>query len=285
MKAMLEVYSTDLGAARRRGEQLEIVSREPLQSIIEAGLVHGIAQLNTIETIPLAHANLSAPVAPGKFVLIGLNYEDHAREAGHPIPDTLMFAPCSGDAVAAPGAEIRLPIGAAQQVDFEVECAVVIGKRVSGLGPDDHDVAAAAVAGLSVCFDLTARDVQMEAFQQGGADMLANIARSKAFAGFKPLGPGLLLAPAHELATLDLPISLHLNGEQRQSSTTAQMVFSIPRIVAEISRVMPLEPGDVICTGTPAGVGMFGETFLRPGDRLEGRLGALPPLVVTIAAP
>jgi 2-keto-4-pentenoate hydratase/2-oxohepta-3-ene-1,7-dioic acid hydratase in catechol pathway len=190
---------------------------------------------------------LLAPVRPSKIVCVGLNYRDHAAEVKKPLPaEPLLFIKPS-TAVLAPGAAIKLPPGVGR-VDYEAELAVVIGKRA-------HRVPRARawdyILGLTCLNDVTARDLQNKESQY---------TRCKGFDTFAPFGPcistGLDGAPR--------AVEGWVNDERKQASTTAQLIFGIEELVEFITFVMTLEPGDIISTGTPSGIGP-----LRAGDRVR----------------
>jgi 2-keto-4-pentenoate hydratase/2-oxohepta-3-ene-1,7-dioic acid hydratase in catechol pathway len=203
---------------------------------------------------------------PWKIVCVGLNYRDHAEEQGVELPEApLLFAKWPNTLIG-PGEPIVLP-AEAQEVDFEAELGVVIGttaKHVSEAQALDH------VRGYIPLNDVSARDLQFADKQW---------TRGKSPDTFCPVGPRLV--PAEEVGDPQgLAIRCVLNGETMQDSSTAQMIFSVAEIIAYVSRVITLEPGDLIATGTPAGVGVFRDpkVLLKDGDEvtveIEG-LGAL----------
>jgi 2-keto-4-pentenoate hydratase/2-oxohepta-3-ene-1,7-dioic acid hydratase in catechol pathway len=188
-----------------------------------------------------------APVVPSKIVAIGLNYRDHAAEQGKPVPaEPLMFLKPS-TSVIGPGEPIVLPAGAGR-IDHEAEVGVVIGSRAFHVSEAD---ALRFVFGITCVNDVTARDLQKKDVQY---------TRAKGFDTFAPVGPCIA-------AGLDLhaPIGVEgwVNGERRQSSSTQELIFGIPRLIAHVTAVMTLLPGDIISTGTPAGIGQ-----LNAGDRV-----------------
>lgn len=190
---------------------------------------------------------LLPPVRPGKIVGVGRNYVEHAAELGNAVPEEpLLFLKAPGTVVG-PGAPVVLPPESAE-VHFEGEIGVVLRHRLCRVTPE---IAAEAILGVTCACDVTARDLQ-----RGDA----TFARAKSFDTFCPVGPAILVdAP---LAALE--IITRINGEERQRATAAEMVFGIPDLVAFISRMMTLERGDLVLTGTPSGVGA-----LEDGDRLE----------------
>jgi 2-keto-4-pentenoate hydratase/2-oxohepta-3-ene-1,7-dioic acid hydratase in catechol pathway len=197
------------------------------------------------------------PIArPSKIICAGLNYRDHAEEQGLALPDRpLLFAKWP-NALIGPGEPILLP-RLSSEIDYEAELGVVIGQRVRGVSVEH---ALEAVAGFVCLNDVTARDLQ---FTDG------QWTRSKSFDTFCPVGPQLVPAAAVS-DPQSLRIRCLLNGEVLQDSSTANMVFSVAELIAFASEAIELEPGDLIATGTPAGVGYTREPqrFLRPGDEV-----------------
>ena len=215
---------------------------------------------------------LHAPVArPGKIICVGLNYHDHCREQSIEPPRYPLLFSKLANAVADPGAEIVRP-AATEQLDLEVELAVVIGRRAFRIGRDE---AAEAVFGYTIVNDVTMRDLQREDRQW---------LRAKGSDGFAPMGP--VVVTADELGDPGrLRLRSSVNGATWQDSTTAEMIFDVPTIVAFASRTITLEPGDVIATGTPAGVGQYQDPprYLGGGDRLRceiSGIGVLDSIVV-----
>lgn len=211
-------------------------------------------------TISFSASDLLAPIPrPGKVLCLGLNYRDHAAESGAPVPKEPVVFSKASSSVTGPTRPIRLP-RVSDQVDYEVELAFVIGRRakdVSAQSAMEH------VAAYTVLNDVTARDFQR--VRGGGQWTLA-----KSFDTFCPLGPWLVTAD--EVADPhNLRLECVVSGETMQSSNTSQMIFTIPQIIEYLSAAMTLEPGDVIGTGTPAGVGFARKPprFLRPRDVVE----------------
>ncbi|HET6380340.1 MAG TPA: fumarylacetoacetate hydrolase family protein [candidate division Zixibacteria bacterium] len=198
---------------------------------------------------------IRAPIArPGKVICVGLNYHDHCREQGIELPAYPILFAKFANAVADPGAEIVRP-RATEKLDLECELAVVIGRRTSRVG---RDQALDAVFGYTILNDITMRDLQREDRQW---------LRAKGSDGFGPMGP--VVVTRDELADgRGLRMRSAVNGETWQDSTTDEMVFDIATLVAFVSRTITLEPGDVIATGTPAGVGHFQDPprYLAGGD-------------------
>ncbi|CAN5618423.1 fumarylacetoacetate hydrolase family protein [soil metagenome] len=207
--------------------------------------------------VGLAEVELLPPVPdPEKIVCIGLNYRAHAEEAGIEPPSSPTIFGKYRNALAAPGATVPLP-AASSKVDFEAEVAIVIGARAKEV---EEAEALEYVAGYTLLNDLSARDLQFATPQWMAG---------KVFDGSAPCGPAIVTA---DEVTHDAIAFQHtLNGEQMQASSTADLIFSIPQLVSELSKLMTLEPGDIIATGTPSGVGSTREPriWLKPGDELE----------------
>ena len=200
---------------------------------------------------------LLAPVQPVNFIAIGLNYHKHAEESGMPIPkEPLVFAKLT-TCVIGPGEPIVLPADAPDEVDYEAELAVVIGRTARKVSPAD---ALQYVLGYCCANDVSARDCQRRRDKQW--------TRAKSFDTFGPLGPCLVVDP--ELGPNDLPIRAILNGKVLQDSNTRDMIFSVPHLVSYLSQHFTLPPGTVILTGTPGGVGYARKppVYLRPGDQV-----------------
>lgn len=187
------------------------------------------------------------PVAPSKIVAVGRNYLEHARELGNEVPaePLLFFKPPS--ALIGTGDTIRLP-RVSQRIEFEAEIGVVIGKRSHRLTMDQAE---SAIAGFTCLNDVTCRDLQKTDGQWG---------RAKGFDTFCPVGPRV----ATDLDWRELEVICRVNGVERQRARSSAMQFSIPALVAFISGIMTLEPGDLIATGTPAGTAP-----LQDGDQVE----------------
>jgi 2,4-didehydro-3-deoxy-L-rhamnonate hydrolase len=209
---------------------------------------------------------------PGKIICVGMNYRDHAAESGLEVPSQPVLFAKWPNALVGPGEAIVLPPGC-DQVDYEAELGVIIGARARGLGVDE---ALGAVAGYVCVNDVSARDLQ---FADG------QWTRAKSLDTFCPVGPRL--APASEIADPQrLGIRCLVNGEALQDSSTEHMVFSVAELVAFISEAITLEPGDLIATGTPAGVGFTREPpiYLRPGDEVTVEIDGIGALTNPVVA-
>ena len=205
----------------------------------------------------LAEVKLLAPVPrPGKLLCIGLNYKDHASEVEMKLPERPILFSKFPSCVTAPGDPIVLP-SISDEVDYEAELAVVIGKTAKGVSEEN---AMECVAGYTLVNDVSARDAQL-----GDGQWV----RGKSFDTFAPMGPALVtrdeIPDPH-----DLNISLRLNGEVLQNSNTRYLIFNIPQLISFLSQAITLEPGDVIATGTPSGVGMSRKppVYLKDGDQV-----------------
>ena len=201
---------------------------------------------------------LLAPIPqPGKVLCIGLNYRDHAEETGMPFPDEPVCFSKFSSAVTGPEHPIRIP-AIAKEVDYEAELVAVIGKTCRNVSQAD---APQYIAGYMNGHDVSARDWQIG--RPGGQWLLGKTADT-----FAPTGPYLVTADEINDAN-NLPIKLTLNGEVLQNSNTDKFIFTIEEVIQFVSQFMTLEPGDIIFTGTPPGVGMARKppVYLKPGDQ------------------
>jgi len=212
---------------------------------------------------PLAEAKLLAPVAPSKIVCVGRNYREHAKELGNEVPAELLIFLKPPSSVIGPGAEIRRP-HVSKRVDHEGELGVVIGRECRGL--DEQDDVRPYIRGYTCVNDVTARDLQ---------NLDGQWTRAKGFDTFCPVGP---------VVTDDIDpwsgveVETRVNGQVRQRGNTCDFIFPLDTIVRYISRVMTLVPGDLIATGTPAGVGP-----LAAGDRVEVTVAGVGTLANPVA--
>jgi 2-keto-4-pentenoate hydratase/2-oxohepta-3-ene-1,7-dioic acid hydratase in catechol pathway len=244
------------GTVEERAGELWIVNlaqapEEDLAFRLEAGRAHSLE----FEPMPLGAARLLAPVTPSKIICVGRNYRDHAKELGNEIPaePLLFFKPPSS--LLAPGGVVRLP-AASERVDFEGELALVIGRRAHRLRPDAdwREV----VRGVTLADDVSARDLQKKDVQW---------ARAKGFDTFCPVGP---LVSDELDPVAGVTIETRVNSELRQQGSTRDFIFSIPELLSFITEAFTLEPGDLILTGTPSGVGP-----LKAGDEVEVSIAGL----------
>jgi len=194
----------------------------------------------TDERVKFSEVKPLAPVSPSKALALGLNYRDHAKEMGMPIPEEPIIFMKPGTAVIGPGDQILYPAGRiTERVDYEAELGIVVGKTAKDVKAAD---AFDYILGYTCINDVTARDLQNKDGQW---------TRAKGFDTFCPIGPCI----ETELDPSDLKVQCLLNGKEVQDSTTAELIFDVPKIIQLLSQVMTLLPGDVIATGTPPGIG------------------------------
>ncbi|MCS7338211.1 MAG: fumarylacetoacetate hydrolase family protein [Verrucomicrobiae bacterium] len=210
--------------------------------------------------IPLKGVKTLVPVAPSKIIAVGLNYADHARETGAAVPKQPLFWFKAPSSLLPDGGKIEIPFPE-HRVDYEAELAIVIGRRVRNVTPN---AASRYILGYTAAQDVTDRTIQAQEGQW---------CRCKSFDTFTPLGPYIETS----IDPHNLTIQLFQNGQLRQNSNTAQMIFNCFELVSFISTHMTLLPGDVILTGTPAGIGP-----IASGDKLEVRIQGLAPLINTV---
>ncbi len=218
------------------------------------------ADIGSLPEVPSV-TRIGAPVArTGHFIAIGLNYADHAAESGLPVPNEPVVFSKAPSSLSGPNDDVMLPKDSLKS-DWEVELAVVIGERCDYVSEEE---ALSRIFGYAVCNDVSEREYQAE---RGGQWI-----KGKSAPTFGPLGPWIV-TPDEIADPQDLDMFLDVNGERRQTGSTKTMIFSVAHIISYLSRFMVLEPGDVITTGTPPGVGMGmkPQVFLKSGD--EMRLG------------
>jgi len=222
--------------------------------------------------VSLSEVELLPPVPdPGKIVCIGLNYRAHAAEAGIDPPESPTFFAKFRNALVPTGATVPLP-DASRKVDYEAEVAFVVGRRCKAV---EEVEAGKYVAGYMLFNDLSARDLQFATPQW---------MPGKVFDGSAPCGPALVTPEEGEVDG-SISFSLELNGEVMQESSTDDLIFGIPELIAHLSRLMTLEPGDIVSTGTPSGVGSTRDprVWLKPGDEISIRSPTLGLLETRIA--
>ncbi len=215
-------------------------------------------------SVPLAEARLLPPCEPTKIVAIGLNYRAHAAEMGKRLPDEPLLFLKAPSALLAPGGDVLLPADSTQ-VEHEGELALVIGRTARQVRAEE---ALQFVLGYTCLDDVTARDIQRRE---------KVYARAKGYDTFCPVGPWLATDIPNPQ---DLDLELRVNGVVRQRSSTADMIHSVAEVIAFVSRIMTLYPGDLITTGTPPGVGP-----LAPGDIVEVEISGLGTLTHGVAGP
>jgi len=221
------------------------------------------ARRRTGRSWPLAEARLAAPIVPTKVVCQGRNYVEHAAELNNPVPKEPLIFLKPPSSVIGPGEPILLP-QLSKHVDYEGEIAAVIGRTCSRLA--NGEAVAPYLLGYTCLNDVTARDLQK-------AD--GRFTRAKGFDTFCPIGP--VIETELDLATAT--VETRVNGERRQFGRTSEMIFSVDAIIRWVSRIMTLEPGDVVATGTPAGVGP-----LAAGDVVEVTVSGIGTLRNPVAA-
>jgi len=215
----------------------------------------------TQKGIPVGDVALLPPVMPSKIVAIGLNYKDHAMERGKPLPEEPLIFLKPSTAIVGPNDIIVYP-SMTKRVDFEGELAVILKKKAIRLHPDDE--ANDYILGYSCFNDVTARDLQTKDVQ---------FTRAKSFDTFAALGPCI----ATDIDPSRLRVKTFLNGKLKQSGNTRNLIFSVPFLVRFVSNIMTLNPGDIITTGTPAGVGP-----MMPGDRVDIQIEGIGTLSNTV---
>ncbi|MBC7911311.1 MAG: fumarylacetoacetate hydrolase family protein [Pyrinomonadaceae bacterium] len=224
-----------------------VIEGDFIRPLIDADAI-GSRPRTRSEKIPLAQARLLAPVTPSKIVCVGRNYTEHAAELGNKMPDEPLLFLKAPSAIIASGEDILLPTQSAQ-VEHEGELGVVIGRLASRLGEDEDPLT--YVLGYTCVNDVTARDLQRKDVQ---------FTRAKSFDTFCPVGPFTVT----DINPLNVAVTTRVNGLVKQQARTSAMAFSVSYIIRYISHVMTLNPGDLIATGTPAGV-----SKLAAGDVVE----------------
>ncbi|MDO8682390.1 MAG: fumarylacetoacetate hydrolase family protein [Armatimonadota bacterium] len=216
----------------------------------------------TSDRFPLEEVELLAPVLPPNILAIGLNYRAHAKETNAEYPKAPVLFIKANTSVIGPGERIVLPKLAPDEVDYEAELAVVIGKAARNVSPED---ALDYVFGYTCANDVSARDAQLRIDKQW--------ARGKSFDTFCPLGPWI----ETDFDPANATVICRLNGKVMQDSNTSDLIFSAPELISYLSHCMTILPGTVIITGTPGGVGFTRKppVFLRPGDTVEIEIGGV----------
>ena len=251
MKFVRYEYEGSVGYGSPDGDKARVLDGNPF----EGGAP-------TSETLPLSDVALLAPVEPGNVIAIGLNYADHAKESGMPLPDEPFLFLKTPGSIIAPGAPIELVVPENRN-DYEAELVIVIGKTASRVSEGD---ALDYVLGYTC-----GNDVSDRTFQQADNQWV----RAKACDTYGPLGPVV----TDEIDPHNVSIGTRLNGEIKQDSSTNQMIFQVPRLVEHVTRYITLYPGDVIFTGTPPGIGP-----MQPGDNVEIEIDGIGTLANPVTA-
>ncbi len=280
----MRLYTTERGIAREDElgtlSLLDLPERE-LGELLRGRGLEAARHAAVTGQVALDDVRVLAPVLrPGKAPIIGLNYRSHAEEVMEvmklfgremEMPTEPNFHLTPGSSVIGTGDAIVLPPVAPTMVDYEGEIAAVIGRTATRVPVDQ---AWSHVAGLTVANDVSARDIQRRAM---GGDVAVSVGQAKGLDTFKPLGPCLVTIDEFE-EPIDLSLQTVVNGELRQDARTTEFIYQISELVAYVSNYYTLEPGDVLLTGSPQGVGQFAGKFLAPGDVVEitvERIGTL----------
>ena len=259
------------------GDELYSLARydEPtLEQLATPGYRRRVERAIERGELPVVEESVSyrSPVpSPSQIICVGLNYHDHAEEQDEEIPERPLLFAKSPTCVTGPNDPIVHPDDV-DQVDYEVELGVVVGRTASEV---DADEAEEYVAGYTVVNDVSARDAQFEDGQYF---------RGKSYDTFAPIGP--TLAAADGVDPNDLEVETRVNGEVKQSSTTAEFIFDVGEVIEYLSHKFPLAPGTVISTGTPGGVGIFRDPpeLLSPGDTVEVEIEGIGTLTNHVVA-
>lgn len=273
---MSRFVTTAEGIGRVQDDTVELLDLPypDLGRALEAGrTVTELAKAPTRRSVPLATAELLAPIPrPSKIWAVGFGYQEHRTEVGFAEaveePVIFMKAPSS---VIGTRDQIRFPRVAPDEVDYEGELAVVVGRRLTDVAADQTRQ---GIAGYTICNDVSARDVQKGRVPGRKADISA----AKSFDTFTPMGPCLTTMDEFDDPD-DLALRTWVDGQLRQDARTGDLIHSVPEIVSYLSRQTTLEPGDVILTGTPAGVGHKKGLFLRSGSTIRIEIEGIGELV------
>lgn len=244
-----------------------------VRALLETDALGDLEAADGGDGVALAGIELLAPVPdPEKIVCIGLNYRDHAAEGRLEPPKVPTFFAKYANALSGDGATVALP-ASSRKVDYEAEVAFIVGRTARDV---DASTALDHVTGYTLLNDLSARDLQFQTPQW---------MPGKVFDGSAPCGPALVTADEVATAPNGIGIALDLNGERMQEATTADLIFPVAELLAHLSTLMTLVPGDIVSTGTPAGVGGAREprVWLRPGDEVVVSSPELGELRTTIA--
>ena len=263
----MRLFRTTEGVARQEGADLHFLPlpNEGLDAILVEGRLFELTEMPATEIKPLADEHIWLPLLdiPSRFVIAGLNYHAHCAEIGRTPPEKLVFGSAPGTAIHSSHQHVKM-LG--EEVDYEGEIAVIIGKEASQVSPDQ---AWDYVAGIAPINDVSARDVQAEG-------TLEAVGQAKGYPTYKPMGP-CFATPGEFADPDDLSIKTWVNGDLRQQGRTSDMIFPVSEIIATVTKRLTLLPGDVICTGTPGGVahgGMY--PYLEDGDVVRIQVADMP---------
>jgi 2-keto-4-pentenoate hydratase/2-oxohepta-3-ene-1,7-dioic acid hydratase in catechol pathway len=272
----MRLFLTPDGIATQSGDEyalLDVPHRDPVSALLDRE--HPVEAAAVLRRAPFDEMALLPPVSAGaRLFLLGANYRSHIEEAGLVTPARAAGVAVPASAACGPYQPITLPVEAPTQVDYEGEVAVLVGVGGESIAAGkgwDH------IAAVCVANDVSARDVQRAGMKDGRVTDISAVIRGKSFPTFKPLGPCVLsIDEVRGCAPLNL--TTRVNGEIRQRASTADMLFDFGQVVEGISAISELKPGDVILTGTPAGIGAVSNRFLAAGDVVEvdvDRIGTL----------
>jgi 2-keto-4-pentenoate hydratase/2-oxohepta-3-ene-1,7-dioic acid hydratase in catechol pathway len=231
-----------------------IIEGDAILPFAEGETIESFPSPRTAEPISIAAANLVAPVAPSKIICVGRNYKDHAAEMGNSVPEEPLLFLKAPSSIIGDGETILLP-PESSDVQHEGELGIVIGRTAHNIGDDEN--ALSYVLGYTCVNDVTARDLQKKDVQ---------FTRAKSFDTFCPVGPFIVT----DIRPEDLEVTTRVNGKIRQQGRTSAMAFPVAHLIRYISRIMTLLPGDLISTGTPAGV-----STLQSGDDVAVEVGGV----------
>jgi 2-keto-4-pentenoate hydratase/2-oxohepta-3-ene-1,7-dioic acid hydratase in catechol pathway len=268
MRLMRARLGEDIALVRVEGEQAVVLAREsahPAADVLREALAAGVDLTGGTERVELGELTPLAPVAnPSKILCVGLNYADHAAESGMEAPKAPVIFGKYPNTLVGPGETVTFDPAASQQVDYEAELAVVVGTRAREVSEDE---APRHVLGYTIANDVSARDVQ---FADG------QWLRGKSFDTFCPIGPEIV-TPDEIDDVQKLSVACRVNDVVLQEDTTAHMIHSVAAILSYISRFLTLEPGDLVLTGTPDGVGFARKpaVFLDDGDTVDVEISGL----------
>lgn len=234
------------------------------EDFTEKRLAELMSSIGTFPEVPNAESlRYGAAVSkPGQIICVGLNYREHAEESDMEVPDAPIAFSKSVHSISGPNDDIRMPAHA-EKLDWEIELAVVIGTDI--YGPTQQE-AADAIAGYCIANDVSERAWQLETSGQWF--------KGKSAPTFCPLGPWVQIRD-ETFNSEDLSLKLWVNEELRQNSRTSLMIFSPETIVYQLAQYIPFRPGDVVLTGTPSGVGLATQTYLKPGDVVRAQIDGL----------